>query len=90
MTMTACGPRSTPGIARATLRSWRQTAAPGIPASHMYFLNTDNLFFRYAPKRMFMPLDRIQSLNQDAIVQLVTFAGNLTGSNFALQGVLKA
>lgn len=62
----------------------------GMPASHMYFLNTDYLFFRYAPKRNFTPLERVQSLNQDAIVQLITFAGNLTCSNFMLQGVLKA
>lgn len=62
----------------------------GIPASHMYFVNTDYMFLRYAPKRLFMPLERVQSINQDAIVQLVTFAGNLTCSNFSLQGVLKA
>lgn len=61
----------------------------GIPASHMYFLNTDYLFFRYAPKRLFKPLERVQSINQDAIVQLITFAGNLTCSNCSLQGVFK-
>lgn len=62
----------------------------GIPSSHLYMLNTDYLMFRYAPKRLFMPLDRVNSINQDAIVQLVTFAGNLTASNLNLQGVLKA
>ncbi len=61
-----------------------------MPASQMYFLNTDYLFFRYAPRRNFTPLERLQSLNQDAIVQLITFAGNLTCSNFSLQGTLKA
>lgn len=61
-----------------------------MPASQMYFLNTDYLFFRYAPRRNFTPLDRVQSINQDAIVQLMTFAGNLTCSNFSLQGTLKA
>jgi len=61
-----------------------------MPASQMYFLNTDYLFMRYSPKRNFTPLDRVQSINQDAIVQLITFAANLTGSNFALQGTLKA
>lgn len=61
-----------------------------MPASQMYFLNTDYLFLRYAPKRNFTPLDRVQSINQDAIVQLITFAANLTCSNFALQGTLKA
>jgi hypothetical protein len=61
-----------------------------MPASQMYFLNTDYLFLRYAPKRNFTPLDKVQSINQDAIVQLITFAGNLTCSNFSLQGTLKA
>lgn len=62
----------------------------GMPASHMYFLNTDYIFLRYAPKRLFKPLDKVQSINQDAIVQLITFAGNMTCSNCSLQGVLKA
>lgn len=62
----------------------------GMPSSHMYFLNTDYLFFRYAPKRLFKPLERVQSINQDAVVQLITFAGNLTSSNCARQGVLIA
>ena len=61
-----------------------------MPASQMYFINTDYMFFRYSPKRNFTPLERIQSINQDAIVQLITFAGNLTCSNFSLQGTLKA
>jgi hypothetical protein len=62
----------------------------GIPASHAYFLNTDYLFMRYAPRRNFTPLERMQSFNQDAIAQLVCWAGNMTCSNFSLQGVLKA
>jgi hypothetical protein len=61
-----------------------------MPASQMYFINTDYMFFRYAAKRNFTPLERVQSINQDAIVQLITFAGNLTCSNFSLQGTLKA
>ena len=61
----------------------------GIPSRHMYMLNTDYLHFRYAPKRLFKPLEKVMSINQDAIVQLITFAGNLTASNCALQGVLK-
>ena len=59
-------------------------------SNSLYMLNTDYLFLRYAPKRNFTPLDKVQSINQDAIVQLITFAGNLTGSNFSLQGVLFA
>lgn len=62
----------------------------GMPANHMYFLNTDYIFLRYAPKRLFKPLEKVQSINQDAMVQLITFAGNMTTSNASLQGVLKA
>jgi len=61
----------------------------GMPASHMYFLNTDYLFFRYSPKRNFTPLEKMQSINQDAYAQLITFAGNLTCSNCSVQGVYK-
>jgi len=61
----------------------------GMPASHMYFLNTDYLFLKYATKRLFKPLDKVQSINQDAMVQLITFAGNMTCSNASLQGVFK-
>ena len=60
----------------------------GIPALHMYFWNTDYLFFRYAPKRNFMPLPAERSYNQDALVQLILWAGQLTTSNASLQGVL--
>lgn len=52
--------------------------------------NTDYIFLRYAAKRLFKPLDKVQSINQDAVVQLITFAGNMTTSNAARQGVLKA
>lgn len=86
-----------PKMADAGFRSLEYVGAPvvyedstGMPSNHMYFINTDYLFFRYAPKRLFKPLDKMQSINQDAFVQLITFAGNLTCSNFSLQGVLKA
>ena len=62
----------------------------GMPANHMYFLNTDYIFLRYAPKRLFKPLAKVMSINQDASVQFITFAGNMTVSNRARQGVLKA
>lgn len=61
----------------------------GIPASHAYFLNTDYIHFRYAPKRLFKPLEKVMSINQDAETQLITFAGNWTLSNASLQGVMK-
>ena len=62
----------------------------GMPSNHMYFLNTDFIMLRYASKRLFKPLERVHSINQDAIVQLITFAGNMTTSNASLQGVLIA
>lgn len=60
----------------------------GMPASHMYFLNTDYIHLRYAQKRLFKPLARVNSINQDAFTQLITFAGNMTLSNADVQGVL--
>jgi hypothetical protein len=61
----------------------------GAPANKMYFLNTNYIYFRPHKDRNFMPLepDRF-SINQDAMVKLVAFAGNLTISNASLQGVL--
>lgn len=61
------------------------------PANHMYFLNTNYLFYRPHRDRNMVPLnpDR-HSVNQDAIVKLIGWAGNMTVSNSKLQGVLKA
>ena len=63
----------------------------GMPANTMYFLNTDYLFFRPHTDRNFAPLgdDRF-AVNQDAMVKLIGFAGNMTTSNRRLQGVLGA
>jgi hypothetical protein len=61
----------------------------GMPSQRAYFLNTDYIHLRYAAKRLFKPLERVQSINQDAIAQLITFAGNMTTSNASLQGVFK-
>jgi len=61
----------------------------GMPSNHMYFLNTDYMKFRYAPNRLFMPQEARESINQDASVHMILFAGNLTTSNASLQGVLK-
>lgn len=60
------------------------------PANHMYFLNTDYIKFRPHPSRNFVPLDSVRSINQDATVKLIVFAGNMTMSNGELQGVIKA
>lgn len=63
----------------------------GCPANHMYFLNTDYLYFRTHPDRNFAPLspDRYAT-NQDAVCKLIGWAGNVTASNCFLQGVLIA
>ena len=60
------------------------------PANHMYFVNTDYLAWRPHKDRNMVPLnpDRF-SVNQDAMVKLIAFAGNLTVSNCFVQGVLK-
>lgn len=60
------------------------------PSNHMYFLNTNYIFFRPHKDRFFVPLspDRF-AVNQDALVKLIVFAGNMTLSNGSLQAVLK-
>lgn len=61
----------------------------GAPSSHMYFLNTDFIFWRPHRDRNMVPLDPDRfSVNQDAMVKLIGFAGNMTGSNLSLQGVI--
>jgi hypothetical protein len=61
------------------------------PASHMYFLNTDYLYYRPAADRDMVPLDPDRfSTNQDALVKLIGWAGNMTCSNRFMQGVMKA
>lgn len=59
------------------------------PANHMYFLNTNYIFWRPHSRRNMVPIgdDRF-SVNQDAMVRLIGFAGNMTISNRFLQGVL--
>tara|TARA_R100001143_G_C3281631_1_gene96946 strand:- start:38 stop:607 length:570 start_codon:yes stop_codon:yes gene_type:complete len=59
-------------------------------ATRMYFLNTDYLFLRYAEGREFVPLGEKASVNQDAMVMPVAWAGNMTCSNRARQGVIQA
>lgn len=61
----------------------------GAPTNHLYMLNTDYLFLRPHRDRDMVPLnpDRF-AVNQDAMVKLVAWAGNLTMSNAFLQGVI--
>ncbi len=65
------------------------SAVGGAPTSTMYFLNTKYIHWRPHAKRNMVPLDPDRfSVNQDAMVRLMGFAGNLTLSNSFLQGVL--
>lgn len=60
------------------------------PTNHMYFLNTEYIHFRPHSDRNFSPLDPDRfSVNQDAMVKLIGWAGNMTVSNSRLQGILK-
>lgn len=61
------------------------------PTDHMYFINTNYLTFCSHRNRNFGPLGGKRfSTNQDAMVQLIAWAGNMTSSNRSLQGVLKS
>ncbi len=69
--------------------SW--LSGSGAPANHMYFLNSNYLFLRPHKERNMVPLDPDRfSVNQDAMVKLVGWAGNMTMSNAFLQGVITA
>jgi hypothetical protein len=61
----------------------------GAPSGYMYMLNTSYLQYRPHADRNFVPLnpDRY-SINQDAVVKLMAWAGNLTVSNRRLQAVI--
>lgn len=60
-------------------------------ASHMWFINPSTIELCYAAKRNFVPLspDRY-SINQDAVVKLIAWAGNFCILNSKLNGVLIA
>lgn len=63
----------------------------GVAASRMYFLNTSYLHFRPHRDRNFVPIGgERQAVNQDAIVKLIGWAGNVTCSGAQFQGVLSA
>ena len=60
------------------------------PTNRMYFLNTNYIHLRPHKERNMVPLDPDRfSVNQDAMVKLTAWAGNMTLSNAFLQGVLK-
>ena len=66
------------------------TAPSAVPASQAYFLNTKYLFYRPHANRNMVPLSPGQrySVNQDAAVQILAWAGNLTASGLQFQGTM--
>lgn len=65
-----------------------ETGAAGVTASTMYFLNTKYLHWRPHRDRNMVPLspNRRYAVNQDAEVQILAWAGNLTCSGRMFQG----
>lgn len=61
----------------------------GIPASRMYFLNTDYLGLVEHSDANLTVMDELKPYNQDAAVVPVLWMGNMVCSNRARQGVLK-
>lgn len=58
----------------------------GAPANHMYGLNSQYIFYRPHADRDMVPLDADRyAVNQDALVKLIVWAGNMTLSNASLQ-----
>lgn len=74
--------------------NWLPTGAAGavsaVPASTAYFLNTKYLHYRPHADRNMVPLSPGQrySVNQDASVQILAWAGNLTSSGLQFQGIM--
>lgn len=73
--------------------NWSNTGAAGttpssVPATSAYFLNTKYLHYRPHANRNMVPLSPGQrySVNQDAAVQILAWAGNLTASGLQFQG----
>lgn len=60
-----------------------------IPTHTGYFLNSKYIFFRPHRNRNFVPIgDERMSTNQDAIVRLIGWAGNMTASGLQFQGIM--
>lgn len=62
----------------------------GIPADHMYFLNTDYVELVVHKDADMEVMDEMKPYNQDAAVIPILWMGNLVETNRSLQGVLKA
>lgn len=66
-------------------------SSSGETANHAWAINTDYFFFRPHKDRNFVPIGgERQSVNQDAIVKLTGWAGNITSSGPQFSGVLIA
>jgi hypothetical protein len=66
------------------------TSATGIPASHAYFLNTNYLELVAHRDADMEEMEEMRPVNQDGAVIPILWMGNLTCSNRAMQGVIKA
>jgi len=63
------------------------TAVGGTPSTTMYFLNTKYIYWRPHARRNMVPLDPDRfSVNQDAMIRLIGWAGNMTVSNSSSRG----
>lgn len=62
----------------------------GIPAAHMYFLNTDYIELVVHKDANLSVQDQMQPYNQDASVIPVLWMGNMVVTNRRLQGIIKA
>lgn len=63
----------------------------GATSAHMWMLNTDYIHYRPHRDRNFVPIGgERQAVNQDAIVKLIGWAGNITMSGSQFHGVLLA
>jgi hypothetical protein len=60
----------------------------GIRTNAMYFLNTDYISLKVHRETNMVALPQRESVNQDALIVPVLWAGNLTSSNCSLQGVV--
>lgn len=89
---------SDPNIAEAGFSSLKYKGADVIydggqggncPEKHMYFLNTDFIYLRtHKDRNMKVIGGERMAVNQDALYKIIGWAGNMTMSNAALQGVL--
>lgn len=78
------------GFANLKFMNADMTFDQACPSAHLYMLNTKYLHYRPSKTRNFVVDETRVPVNQDAIVVPLFWAGNLTASNCALQGVMHA